>query len=233
MEIQKDIAKPSPDSDFQLILGIESSGQVCSTALSLGKEILAEYSLSGRSVHDEMLAELINRLLTDCRIQIEKLNAVAISAGPGSFTGLRIGSAIAKGICFDNKIKLLPVGSLYSIAFTFREFAIKYQINEVAVLTFSHSNLYFYQKFDLINEQSSNIELIEFDKIFQKCASAKLCLTTDKRICNEESQFIYIQPSAKQVCLLGHKFLLDGKFVPAESFVPDYHFEFIPKSKKK
>lgn len=233
MEIQKNIAKPFPDSDSQLILGIESSGQVCSAALSLGEEILGEYSLFELSVHDEMLAELINRLLTDCRIEIKKLDAVAVSAGPGSFTGLRIGSAIAKGICFDNKIKLVPVGSLYSIAFAFREFAVEYQINDLAVLTFSHGKLYFYQKFDLINALSSNIELLEFGEIFKKAPSVKLFLTTDRRICHGDSHFIYVQPSAKQVCSLGHKLLLDGKFVPAESFVPDYHFEFNPKSKKQ
>lgn len=233
MEIQKDIAKPSPDSDSQLILGIESSGQVCSVALSVGKEILGEYSLFEKNVHDEMLAELINRLLTDFRIKIEELYAVAISAGPGSFTGLRIGSAIAKGICFDNRIKLVPVGSLHSIAFTFRELAFKFQVNEIAVLTLFHSNLYFYQKFDLINELSSDIELLMFDRIIQKGASARLCLATDRRICNVEPQFIYIQPSAKQVCSLGYKFFLERKSVPAESFVPEYHFEFTPKSKKK
>ncbi|MGQ9818594.1 MAG: tRNA (adenosine(37)-N6)-threonylcarbamoyltransferase complex dimerization subunit type 1 TsaB [Candidatus Kapaibacteriales bacterium] len=229
MEIQKDFTKPSPNSDTPLILGIESSGRVCSVALSVGNELLGEYSLFERNIHDEILAELINRLLNDCRIEIDNLNAVAISAGPGSFMGLRIGSAIAKGICFDSKIKLVPVGSLHSIAFSFLELAIKYQINEVSVVTHSHSNLYFRQKFDLINNTASEIELKEFDEILRECETIKFGLTTDRKICNLNSRFFYIQPSAEQICFLGYKFLLDGKFVSAESFVPEYHYEFIPK----
>lgn len=233
MEVQENIGTNDSSGNNPLILGIETSGNACSVALSYGEDILGEYTLLGRSIHDEMLADLIRQLTEDCKVELNKLDAVAVSAGPGSFTGLRIGAAVAKGLCFDNEIKLIPVGTLHSIAYSMRDFAIRSKIYELVVVTRSHSDFYHYQKFDLLKDVSAEVEMVTFADLVQRSQEIDLGLTTDKELTDSISSFIYVPQSAKNICLLGFKFYLKGMSVLSELFVPEYHFEFKPNLKKK
>ena len=98
---------------MSIILSIETSTTVCSAALhSEGKLISFEITHTPNSAASQ-LAVMIDRLLKQSS---EKLNAVAVSAGPGSYTGLRIGVATAKGICYASGIPLIAVNSLELMA---------------------------------------------------------------------------------------------------------------------
>lgn len=102
------------------ILCIETSGPVCSVALfqdfdtCLGK-LKEEQSFQ----HAAVTTVLIGQLLKDCNISADALDAVAISSGPGSYTGLRIGTSIAKGLCYALNIPLIAINSLEVLAFGF------------------------------------------------------------------------------------------------------------------
>lgn len=98
------------------ILHIETSTTVCSVALSYENELMAEAIDTEGQNHIKLLTLLIEKILAEARFDIGLLNAVAISQGPGSYTGLRIGTSVAKGICYAQEIPLIAVNTLQVLA---------------------------------------------------------------------------------------------------------------------
>ncbi len=95
-----------------LILNIETSTEVCSVTLSQnGLTLFKKESLEGLN-HSSVLTVFIEELFKENNIQPNKLNAVAVSKGPGSYTGLRIGVSVAKGLCYGLNIPLISANSL-------------------------------------------------------------------------------------------------------------------------
>lgn len=100
------------------ILNIETSTTVCSVALSSNGEVLFEkVSYDGPS-HASLLGVYVEEALAVLKSQQKKLEAVAVSSGPGSYTGLRIGVSVAKGLCFGFGIPLISIHTLDIIAAT-------------------------------------------------------------------------------------------------------------------
>jgi tRNA threonylcarbamoyladenosine biosynthesis protein TsaB len=95
-----------------LILSLETSEKVCSIALSENYDLIGTLDIKEEKSHASMLTVLIEKLLHEKDIDIKELDAVAISKGPGSYTGLRIGMSVAKGICYALNIPLISVNSL-------------------------------------------------------------------------------------------------------------------------
>ncbi len=100
-----------------LILHIETATKVCSVALSLNGELtqLQEFKDEGYS-HGEQLTILIQKVLNLQGITAQNLSAVSVSAGPGSYTGLRIGVSTAKGLCYALNIPLISIDTLQAMA---------------------------------------------------------------------------------------------------------------------
>ncbi len=98
------------------ILGIETSTAVCSIGLANEFGIQSEKSLVESHIHSEKLLTLIQELCDEQKIKLSQLDSVAISIGPGSFTGLRIGLSTAKGLCFALEKPLIAVPTFISIA---------------------------------------------------------------------------------------------------------------------
>jgi len=104
-----------------LILNIETATEICSVNLGRdGQSIFTLESLEPQT-HASQLTCLIERLLAECGVGVAALDAVAVSAGPGSYTGLRIGTSVAKGICFAVDCGLLAVDTLESLAHATKE----------------------------------------------------------------------------------------------------------------
>ena len=80
------------------ILAIESSGLVASCALVTEDTMLAEYTVNFKKTHSQTLLPMVDEIVSMVGIELKEMDAIAVSAGPGSFTGLRIGSATAKGL---------------------------------------------------------------------------------------------------------------------------------------
>ncbi len=99
------------------ILAVETATSVCSVALSDGERLLGEKTIAGeKNVHAERLFDLIRELLETSQLEPRQLAAVAVSIGPGSFTGLRIGLSAAKGIVLAVGAKLIAVPTLDALA---------------------------------------------------------------------------------------------------------------------
>jgi len=99
-----------------LILQIESATEQCSVALSEGEKCLSEISVKEGFKHNENLISFVQQILNNSNKTIHQLDAVAVSSGPGSYTGLRIGVSTAKGICYAINKPLIAIDTLEIIA---------------------------------------------------------------------------------------------------------------------
>ena len=95
-----------------IILHIETSTNVCSVALSEGMNCIFKKSNAEGMNHAALLSVFIDEALQILKAQSKKLDAVAVSSGPGSYTGLRIGVSTAKGLCYGFNIPLIAVSTL-------------------------------------------------------------------------------------------------------------------------
>ncbi|SFG50559.1 tRNA (adenosine(37)-N6)-threonylcarbamoyltransferase complex dimerization subunit type 1 TsaB [Oribacterium sp. WCC10] len=99
-----------------LILGIDSSGHTASCALLEDGVVLAEYSTNIGLTHSQTLLPMVAEIFSRTGREVRDLDAIAVSAGPGSFTGLRIGASTAKGLALGYKIPLIEVSTLQALA---------------------------------------------------------------------------------------------------------------------
>lgn len=104
-----------------LILQIETATSVCSCALSLNGKTIGVKEINQPNIHIEKLTLLIRALLQESEHTFDELNAIAVSTGPGSYTGLRIGVSTAKGLCYALDIPLIAVNTLDAMAEGFLE----------------------------------------------------------------------------------------------------------------
>lgn len=104
-----------------LILIIETATPVCSVCLANGTEVLALRETSESNSHARVVAVFIDQLLKETGVGKHQLDAVAVSKGPGSYTGLRIGVSTAKGLCYGLEKPLIGVGTLESMVFGMKQ----------------------------------------------------------------------------------------------------------------
>ncbi len=99
-----------------VILCLETSTEVCSVALSVdGNPVVEREDKSGKN-HAMLLARFVEEVMTAKNLQYNQLNAIAVSGGPGSYTGLRIGVSTAKGLCYASGLPLIAIPSLKAMA---------------------------------------------------------------------------------------------------------------------
>jgi tRNA threonylcarbamoyl adenosine modification protein YeaZ len=98
------------------LLILESSGLVASVAVMEEEKMIGEYTVNYKKTHSQTLLPMVDELIKNIGLDLQELDAIAISKGPGSFTGLRIGSATAKGLAQALNIPIVPVSSLEGLA---------------------------------------------------------------------------------------------------------------------
>jgi len=101
------------------ILAVDTSTEACSVALQIGGECIAKYADEPRS-HSRLLMPMVQQVLAEAQIKVNQLDAIGVSIGPGSFTGLRIGFAAVQGMAYGADIPVAPVSTLELIAATYR-----------------------------------------------------------------------------------------------------------------
>ena len=102
-----------------MILGIDSSAVSAGCALTDGDKIVAEQFLNTRHTHSETLLPMISAMLKSAGVTLSDVDKIAVSAGPGSFTGLRIGISCVKGLCDAAHKPCVSVSTLEAIAYNF------------------------------------------------------------------------------------------------------------------
>lgn len=99
------------------VLAIESSAVVASVAIAEDEKLICEYTLNYKKTHSQTLMPMIEEIVDTVGIKLDTLDLIAVSSGPGSFTGLRIGSATAKGLAHTLNLPIAAVPTLDAIAY--------------------------------------------------------------------------------------------------------------------
>jgi len=220
------------------ILHLETSTKNCSTAISRNGELLClceEYDENYG--HSEKLHQFVNWALEGAEISLNEIDAVCVSKGPGSYTGLRIGVSAAKGFCFGLNIPMLSLNSLEILA--------QSQINKgfdliIPMIDARRMEVYT-AVFDTSGQMISEIEAKILDESsFQELADQKIVFVGDgveksKSILNLPTvEFIdNLHPSAKNMIELAEKKFEEKLFENVAYFEPFYLKEFMTGAKKK
>lgn len=221
------------------ILIIETSGSSCSVALSIDGKTTLEISdnkgngiATAKSEHSTQLAPYIEEILSNEK----NIDAVAVSAGPGSYTGLRIGLSTAKGICYGKNIPLILVDSLRPIVEEIAKLTPLESNSEVQVLIDARRMEVYRAKYTTKGEQLSDIEALIVDektfenydrKIYLGGSGAKKCeelLATTKI----DFEIIEVTPSAASLSSYVEEMYKARKFADVAYAEPLYIKEWQP-----
>lgn len=104
-----------------LILSVDTTATVCSAALRRDGKTLGECTVNSGNTHSVTLLPMIEQLLKFCNAALDDIDIYAASVGPGSFTGVRIGTAAVKGLAYKNNVPCVPVSSLEALAYNLVE----------------------------------------------------------------------------------------------------------------
>ena len=99
------------------IIAFDSSGMVASVAYLEDGVVVAEYTMNHKKTHSQTLLPMLDRIVTDAEIELSEIDAIAVAAGPGSFTGLRIGAATVKGLGLALEKPVIPVPTCEGLAY--------------------------------------------------------------------------------------------------------------------
>lgn len=101
------------------ILALDSSGMTASVAVVDERKMLGEYTINHKKTHSQTLLPMLDEVVRMIELNLDEIDAIAIAAGPGSFTGLRIGSATAKGLAQGLNKPIIEVPTLEAMAYQF------------------------------------------------------------------------------------------------------------------
>ncbi|SVD47982.1 uncharacterized protein METZ01_LOCUS400836 [marine metagenome] len=124
------------------ILSIESASTVCGVALFINNRLINMDEIDKSRIHGKRLPVSIHKLLSTHALEVNHLDAIAVSSGPGSYTGLRIGMSLAKGLATVAKIPIIPVPTLHAM-----NVGISQKRKSYWVLLHSHKDKVFAQRF--------------------------------------------------------------------------------------
>ena len=124
------------------ILAIESASTVCGVALFLNNKMVELDEINQPRIHGERLPLIVHDILANHSIDVAELEGIAVSSGPGSYTGLRIGMSLAKGLAMAGNIPLIPVPTLEVMNRNISRDGVYW------ILLHSHKNMVFVQQFN-------------------------------------------------------------------------------------
>ena len=224
-----------------LILAIETGTDICSVALVRDGELVALRESDEERNHAKKIAVFVDELLRECGVAADELDAVAVSKGPGSYTGLRIGVSFAKGLCYGQNIPLVAVGSLDSLVEVARE---DYEAGIIDVENWCEATLcpmidarrmeVYTQTFNTEGEakiidaesfsaeRSSGKPFVIFGSGAAKCAEVL-----------EGATLIEVVPSARGMARLAEQAFAEGKTEDVAYFEPFYLKDFVVGTAKK
>jgi tRNA threonylcarbamoyladenosine biosynthesis protein TsaB len=201
---------------MSVILNIETSSKNCSVCLSSKGNLVTSFDLEDEAYrHSELLTSSIQNILSQNNIDVSGLSAVSVGIGPGSFTGLRIGFSVAKGLCYPHNINLIGISSLRIIANS----VVKENKNIISLIK-DKGEHYYVSKYsnDLKEIIEPKIKLIDRDYIFNILDDdSVIVVNTDESnkfisdLVNEEIQVFKRTISSIDMISLSHKLLEEKK----------------------
>ena len=219
------------------ILNIETSTKACSVAIhNDGKLLNCKESVTEEFSHSEKLLLFISDVMNESRISFSQLNAVAVSMGPGSYTGLRIGVSTAKGLCYALDIPLISVSTLQAMAYGMLSVSkadlfcpmIDARRMEVYSAFFDSDNIMVRKiQADIVDGSSYDFELKK-KVIFFGDGSDKLKDVIKHKNAIFQSDFY---PSAEFIGVLSYNKFVESNFEDVAYFEPYYLKDFVAGKK--
>jgi tRNA threonylcarbamoyladenosine biosynthesis protein TsaB len=219
-----------------LILSLETSASTCSVALHEKKTIVKTLEIHESQAHAAKLAILIDQIFKETDNKINQLNAVAISSGPGSYTGLRIGTSVAKGICYALNIPLITVETLELLTFQFNLSYTKAGLRcpmidarrmEVYCKVFNQNLETILPVEAKIIDENSFRELLDTNKVFFFGDGSGKCKTMIQHPNASFAENIF--PQASALGMFAFEKFDKSQFEDVEKFRPFYLKEFVAK----
>lgn len=221
------------------ILSIETSGRVCSAAVHDAGVCLGIVEINGDNIHGKKLVSMIGFLLGSLGIRGEDLGAIAVSEGPGSYTGLRIGVATAKGLAFAWDKPLIGVDTLSTLAINARHYVGEADLI-ICVQDARRMEVYakVLNKFGdtLMHSQPIIVTESSFDDYLGQGNTFLIGDAVEKLksvLLDPRFRFVHSLPSAGAVGQLAEKAFKEGHFVDIAYFEPNYLKEFMVLKSKK
>lgn len=224
------------------ILHIETSTDVCSVAVSEDSQVIFQQEDHSGPNHAERLGTMVDEALSFTDNHAIPFDAVAVSCGPGSYTGLRIGVSMAKGICYGRNLKLIavPTLELLCVPVLLRELAEENALL-CPMLDARRMEVYagiFDRGLRPVREISADVvtsetykEYLDAHPVYFFGNGAKKCMET---INHPNAHLIEnVEPLAKWMQPLAEKRLLNGQTEDVAYFVPFYLKDFVAKMPKK
>lgn len=221
---------------MSVILNIETSGNICSATISRdGGVEFQKIEYEGMN-HARLLAPFVDECMAYVRRQDLKLDAVAVSIGPGSYTGLRIGLSMAKGLCFGLNVPLIGVSTLEILAVKAMFSRFDFQGDELLVPMIDARRMEVYTAtydFALNAVQPPRPLIVEPDSFDNLLADRKLFFMGDgaskvSEIINSQNAVFLtgLLPTAADMTALSEKALREERFLDIAYSVPEYLKEY-------
>jgi tRNA threonylcarbamoyladenosine biosynthesis protein TsaB len=221
------------------VLGIETSTAVCSVGLAQDGERLAERSLIESHIHSEKLLTLVQEILSDRKTPLKNLDAVAVSLGPGSFTGLRIGLSTAKGLCAAIEKPLIGVPTFAAASACAME---TFPERRAAICVDAKQGEYYFSIYQTGIEGLQEVEpvgIVALSDLPGRTSDADIVLTdriTDvRKMCRENVNVIDLLPFCRgdMVAVLGMKMMSEPHSRPWQEMEPMYLKDFVIRTHSK
>lgn len=224
------------------LLNIETATPVCSVTVSIDGKIVFERIDANGPSHSTLLGVFVDDAVAEARLQGWKLDAVAVSCGPGSYTGLRIGVSQAKGICYGLGIPMIAIKTPLILAQTVLETQeVPDDVLLCPMIDARRMEVYaalYDTKLNIIRDIAADIvdgdsyqEFLSKSKIFFFGNGADKC--KDTLVSNNASFLKDVYPSARYMVRLAEEAYQSEKFVDTAYFEPFYLKDFVTTTAKK
>lgn len=214
------------------LLAIETSGSVCSVAVAIDGSLVTSIEILHANVHDALLSRCVRDAIDHAGLDISDIDIVAVSSGPGSFTGLRIGASFVKGLCFSGHPSMLAVPTLTSLLHASSEVATLAGYESITAVVASHRDLVYCATSPVHDAaHTPDVQLMSLE-------SAKALVSPRTMVVGPAAALLAPFPisgltrlSARFVAFAAWRLLETGaSCTDVMTFVPDYRQDFVPKS---
>lgn len=218
------------------ILNIETSTKVCGVSISKNGELLDFIENNEENSHAANLAPFINDLVKRNSLKYSDLSAIAISEGPGSYTGLRIGTSTAKGLCYALDVPLIAVSTLHSMAAYAKDLYPDNEGNVFRPMIDARRMEVYSQAFDVSLNQIDDVAavVVDADSFKQELDNTKVLFFGDGAakcmdLINHHNAVLLtdVQASSLGMVEISYKKFQESDFVDVAYFEPLYLKEFV------
>lgn len=221
-----------------MVIGIDTSGGVCSVAAVSDSNLICEFSINHKKTHSAMLIPMLDEMLNKAELSLEDASLFAVASGPGSFTGLRIGAASAKGLSFALDRPIVGVPTLMALSFNLSHVdgvicpIMDARRNQIYTAAYSYEK----DGIDTINNPLVSPDAIAIDDLLKKLKSIGERVTflgdgvpVYRDLIESKAEFDYrfaptnlMLQRASSVAILGELLAQDGKSGPSDSLRLEY-----------